>query len=335
MMTAMRAPGHLAVAKLQHQLKEQRVKTALVTGGLGFVGTNLSNELFTRGYKVIAVDNRFTPGGYGENRVWRNILDDDTLTELMVDVDVVFHLAVVCLPETFLKPDYGLEVSVHGTLRTLRACHKTKTFFVYISSSEVYGDGGVPMAETQPFRPTTLYGAGKAAGEMVTEAYAKTHNLRDRILIIRPTNCYGPHAREDKHATIITKLLRSMIFNEAMTIYGDGKQTRDFMHVSDTVDGIITAYENREKLVLHPTVNICTGNETNLEQLIKLCWQAVHEENIDPMGEITYDKKPRKGDVRRMWLSPWYAQQMLGWKSKIGLAEGLRDYVRWLVKEHE
>jgi len=336
---------------LEKERRKQEIEgsnpTALVTGGLGFVGLNLCSELHRRGYNVKTVDNRldlpnsFTPKGIttaNHTIPWehshRSILNCLPISMLQ-DVDVVFHLAVVSLPETFEKPDYGLEVSVHGTLRVLRVAHEAGAFFVYVSSSEVYGDGSVPMAEGQCPRPTTMYGVGKTAGEYVVEAYAKMNHLRDRYLIIRPTNCYGPYAREDKHATIITKLLRSLIFNEVMSIYGDGKQTRDFMHVSDTVDGIITAYENREKLALHPTVNICTGKETSLNKLVELCWDAVNEEGVDPMGQIHYEEETRKGDVRRMWLDPWYAREMLGWKSKIALKEGLRDYTRWLVKEHE
>jgi len=314
--------------------------TALVTGGFGFVGFNLCLDLQARGYNIVTVDNRLTesPLKVSWSKDWqhyhRSILNS-TLEDCIKDVDVVFHLAVVSLPETFERPDYSLEVATHGTFRVLEAVHKAGAFFVYVSSSEVYGDGSVPMAETQNFRPTTLYGAGKAAGELITESYAKMNHLRDRYLIIRPTNCYGPHAREDKHATIITKLLRSMIFNQEMTVYGDGKQTRDFMHVSDTVDGIITAYENREKLALHPTVNLCTGKETSLNKLIELCWDAVKAEDREPMGQIVYAEQPRKGDVRRMWLDPWYTHRVLGWKSKIALKEGLRDYVKWLVEKHE
>jgi len=312
-------------------------QTALVTGGLGFVGMNLCSELARRGYNVRVLDNNhmdrlLNVKKQGEWEVWyADVLDTPQIRKAAEGCDVVFHLAVVSLPETFVNTKISLETAVLGTYRAFQAAAEAGAFFVYVSSSEVYGDGDVPMSEAQCPKPTTMYGAGKAAGELVTQAYAKLHNIRSQYLIIRPFNCYGPYAREDKHATIITKMLKAILLDREVTIYGDGKQTRDFMHVEDTVDGIITAYERRDKLMLHPIVNICTGRETSLNKLWKICQEAAEAEGFKPRGKLVYSDA-RPGDIRRMWGNPWYAKSMLGWQYKIELKEGLRDYLRWMFE---
>lgn len=316
------------------------MKTAMVTGGAGFVGTNLCLELKKRGYNVRCFDNNYKDRlplmeKEGIEIFHQDVLDYPRLRSAAADCDVVFHLAVMCLPFTFKEPKYSLDVAVQGTHNAFKAAHKAGAFFVYCSSSEIYGDGKVPMAETQCPRPTTLYGAGKAAGELVTEAYAKLHNLRDRYLIVRPFNCYGPYAREDKYATVITNFLKVLIHGGQVNVLGDGTQTRDFMHVSDTVDGMISIYEGREKFALHEIVNICTGKETSLNKLWDLCVNSASGEVPLIHSYLRAFGEPRKGDVRRMWGSPWYAENMLGWKHKINLEQGLRDYVKWMVKKDE
>ena len=316
------------------------MKTALVTGGAGFVGTNLCLELKKRGYHVKCLDNNYKDRLPFMEKSDIEIHHKDVLDgwlqiyKAAKDSDVVIHLAVMCLPLTFKYPQQSMMVAVHGTYNVLKAAHKAGAFFVYVSSSEVYGSYTTPMSEALPLKPSTLYGAGKAAGELVTEAYAKLHNLRDKYLIVRPFNCYGPYAREDKYATVITNFLKALIHGGQVNVYGDGLQTRDFMHVSDTVDGLIVAYEGREKLTLHPIVNLCTGKETSLNKLWDLCVDVVESELDSPAKSyLRAFGRVRQGDIRRMWGSPWYAEHMLGWKYKIDLEEGLRDYVKWLVEK--
>lgn len=172
-------------------------KTALVTGGMGFLGTNLCLELKKRGYDVIAYDTNlwdrlslFEKNGIEVRH--KDVLDLPPLLAAAKGVDVVFHLATMCLPFSFKEPHYTLDVATKGTLNAFYAAHKNNAFFVYCSSSEVYGEALPPHSDIcSRLMPTTIYGAAKLAGEYVTEAYARIHNCRDKYVIVRPFNCYS------------------------------------------------------------------------------------------------------------------------------------------------
>lgn len=320
---------------------------ALVTGGAGFIGTNLCLALKNRGYEVVCFDSNHMERMklFEQNDIeflYQDVLDQDKLHQAARGVDVVFHLATMCLPYSLEgDPRYTLDVSDKGTYNAIHAARYHNAFFVYVSSSEVYGRGKVPMVETQTFQPSTIYGAAKAAGELVTTAYSALH--RAPYLIARPFNCYGRFAREDKYATVITKMLKALIEGGEVQIHGEGKQTRDFMHIDDTVEGIISAFEGHERLTLYPIVNICTGRETCIEDLWGLCQNAYvreYPEGADglmassPHAKLVYGTA-RPGDIDRMFGHTWYADTMLKWKSKIRLEEGLKSYVRWLLMERE
>lgn len=308
-------------------------KLALVTGGLGFIGTNLSRELTKRGYVVRVLDYNqdrvLWAEQQGDWEVWyTNILNGD-LKKAVDGVDVVFNLATICLQESLKNPELCIETAVQGNMRVLKATHQAQAFFVHISSSEVYGDTKTPIFEESPLKPTTIYGAAKAAGELITEAYCRLHHLRDKYIIVRPFNSYGPESREDENAQIITNFLRNMILGKDCLIHGSGYQTRDFMYVSDTVDGIITAYEKHDKLALYPIVNICTGKETSMNGLYQMCANVCGSEGVNVRGILLYDDE-RPGDIRKMVGDPWYAKESIKWKYKVSLDEGLRKYLHWL-----
>lgn len=314
------------------------MSTALITGGAGFVGTNLCLELKRRGFTVVCLDNNHMEreplfDSEGIEFLYWDVLDAERMKAACRDIDVVFHLATMCLPYSLEKdPRYTLKVSAEGTLNVFEACHSpgNNAFFVYVSSSQVYGRGHVPMEEGQAISPTTIYGAAKAAGELVTLAHGQQHSLP--YLIVRPFNCYGPYAREDAYATIVTKMLRAFIHGDEVQVYGDGKQSRDFTYISNTVDGIVTAYERRDKLKLFPTVNVCSGRETGLDELWILCRQASSLGAED--ARLVYGP-PRPGDITRMLGSTWYCKNMTGWQAQVSLEEGLAKYAKWLSEKHE
>lgn len=323
-------------------------KTALIVGGAGFLGTNLALELKKRGYTVKVLDYD-THGRIplfekeGIEYSDRDVVSDGEFGVYTAakECSVVFYLATVCLPHSFKEPEWTLRVSTEGALNSFMAASRHNAFFVYCSSSEIYGNGPVPMAETQLPHPSTIYGAAKAAGELVTEAYARLKGETNQYLIVRPFNCYGPYAREDLYATVVTNFIRKMLTGGEAVIRGDGKQTRDFNHVQDIVDGLITAYEKREKLALYPVINLCTGRETSLNELWELCQDAVVDvwpngmERLmgpQPHVKLVYDEQPRKGDVKRMCGFTRNTKMLIGWKSKITLEQGLREYTKWMLK---
>jgi UDP-glucose 4-epimerase len=315
-------------------------KTACVIGGAGFVGMNLCQELFKRGYTVRSLDNNYLDRLQKQTDLGIETFHSDILDgwlgiyKAVEEADVVFHLAIICLPQTFKEPHYSLEVATKGLYNSLRAAREAGAFFVYCSSSEVYGSllpAQFEFYETDPYRPTTIYGAAKASGELITQAYAYLHSLRDKYLIVRPFNCYGPWSREDIFATVVTNFVKNLLEHKPCVIHGDGEQVRDWMYVADTVDGMIHAYENRERLALQPIINICTGHPTTVNDLFELCCYAA--DVAPPPGSLQYDDD-RHGDVRGMIGSTWYAENMLNWKAKTSLPDGLKQYVEWMRQTH-
>jgi len=307
---------------------------ALVTGGAGFIGSNLCKALLERGYEVTVLDNNYADRKellekwgvkvvHGYVRAmpsWKN-------------VDVVFHLAAICLGECIDTPYHGWHVNTEGTLAVCKRALETKTFMVYVSSSEAYGNNvmrkGVyePLNEEERLQPTTLYGASKAAGELITRTFF-CNKAPLEYLILRPFNTYGPYAREDKYAMVITKFIQRLKKGLPPEIHGDGFQTRDWTYIDDTVRGIIECYEQREKLALSPVVNICSGTETMIHSLFNLIVKTTNC-YCHPIH-----KEQRLGDVRRMFGDTFRAKHLVGFQPTISLEEGLRRYVSWWDENH-
>jgi UDP-glucose 4-epimerase len=309
---------------------------ASVVGGAGFIGSNLCAELKKRGYDVVSIDNNYIDRLCEQTRqdIEAHHLDIlgswEELYQAIEGSDVVYHLAVVCLPETFEKPHYSLDVATKGTLNVIKAAHEAKAFFIYCSSSEVYGElpsKQFEFTETDSFRPTTIYGAAKAAGELVTKAYVNLHYLRDGYLILRPFNCYGPGSREDKYATVVTNFVKNLLEEKPCIIHGDGSQQRDWMYVADTVDAMIYAYEHNFRLALQPEMNICTGHATSINDLFSMVCRAIGVN--PPPGSLQYDEE-RQGDAQRIVGGTWYAATQLGWRASVPLNTGLKLYVKWM-----
>ncbi|MFQ6064271.1 MAG: NAD-dependent epimerase/dehydratase family protein [Candidatus Bathyarchaeia archaeon] len=303
----------------------------LVTGGAGFIGTHLCKALNERGYEVVALDNNYANRKELLSKLDIEVIHGDVLNPKSYPdrwFDAVFHLAVVCLGQCMEMPFYGWKVNTEGTLHVCRWAEKTDTFMIYVSSSEAYGHTKVPMHEDQHLRPTTLYGASKATGELITRTFFYNKTPLS-YLIIRPFNTYGPYAREDKYAMAPTAFIRDLLAGREPVIYGLGQQTRDWTYIDDTVRGLIECYEHRKELALTPIVNICSGKETSINQLLRMI-QKVTGSTAHP--EIRH---ARKGDIHRMWGDPTRAKILMGFEPTISLKEGFEKYVKWWKRTHE
>jgi len=305
-------------------------KRILVTGGAGFIGSHLVDQLSRQNQVVVADD---LSAGKRENLAdairYRGVILKKAdirnlrlMRRLMKGIDIVFHAATQCLRLSFTKPHLVTDVNVVGTLSALTAARENKVHrFVYISSSEVYGTAiEAPMREDHPIRPTTVYGATKFAGELYTLSFFQRYGMP--VNVIRPFNTYGPRSHfEGYSGEVIPKFLVRLMSGKPPVIFGDGKQTRDFTYVSDVVDGMIRAAAS-DKLIGKP-VNIAYGREISINEIAREVI-SLFGEKLKPVYEA-----PRPSDVRRHFADVRLAGQKLSYTAKIPIRSGLKIFADW------
>lgn len=236
-------------------------------------------------------------------------------------IDVTFNLAVIPLPASLTKPKWVFEENVNITLNM---CELIKENYfdtlIHFSSSEVYGTSEyAPMDEKHPLNSTTPYAASKAASDHIVLSYYRTFGIDASI--IRPFNNYGPRQNEGSYAGVIPLTIKRILSGEAPIIYDDGKQTRDYLYVTETANAALDIYNSAN--TRGKVLNIASGKEISIETLIKLI-----------AGYLKYDKyiiyeKARPGDVRRHIACIYLAEDLIGFKPLISFEEGLRRTVEW------
>ncbi len=307
----------------------------LVTGGAGFIGSNLVDELAKTNH-VVVLDN-FSSGrkenmahheGNADVEIIRgDIRDKELVGRVTRGIDLIYHLAVQCLRVSIHDPEINHEVNATGTLNLCMAARKNNVRrFVYISSSEVYGTAlRTPMDETHPTEPTTVYGASKLAGQQYTLAYHRTYGMQTMVVI--PFNTYGPREHyEGAHGEVIPKFVLRALNDEPPVIFGDGAQTRDFTYVDDTVRGIILASEC--DAMIGQAVNIARGEEVTIRAIAGKIYQKLGKAHIQPIIE-----KVRPGDVRRHYAGVEKAKKLFGFSADIGIDEGLDRFIQWFISQ--
>lgn len=303
---------------------------ALVTGGAGFIGSNLVTFLLKKGWSVTVIDDLSV--GKKENlpkhpQLCLEIADIrkfSKMSRLVKGHSVVFHLATQCVRKSINDPFLVHDVNTSGTLSMLEASVGANIEkFVYVSSSEIYGSAlQIPMKETHPLNPTTIYGASKLAGEYYARSYLMTHKLP--VVIARPFNTYGYNAHfEGVYGEVIPRFVIRALNGLPMQIFGDGKQTRDFTFVSDTVDGL---YKIAKVGTTGEIYNLARGEEVSITKLA----QTINSLVKKPVG-ITY-LSDRPGDVRRHFADITRAKERLGFVPQIAISDGLKKYISWFQK---
>jgi UDP-glucose 4-epimerase len=285
---------------------------AVVTGGAGFIGSHLADALVARGDHVTVVDDLST-GRREHVPAAAELVVHDIREPLTVDADVVFHLAAQADVGTSVeRPLFDAEVNVLGTLRVLEAARAAGAAVVFSSTGgAIYGDVDAPAAEDAPLRPVSPYGMAKLAAEGYVDGWRRLHGLR--TVVLRFANVYGPRQSASLEGGVIAIFLERLAAGEETTVFGDGEQTRDFVHVDDVVAGLLAAAG-------HPggTFNIGTGVETTVNRLHELCREACGRDVPPSHGP------PRLGDARRSALDVSRVAAELGWRAELPLAEGLR-----------
>ena len=309
-------------------------KTVLVTGGAGFIGSHLAEALLCRGVKkLVIVDNLFV--GKMENLAtirdrivfYKEDASDLHTMEAIVrreGVQIVYNMATMALIYSFFNPHtaYMINVRIADVLIHLLRNGEYETL-IHTSSSEAYGTAlYTPMDENHPLNPTTPYAAGKAAADLLIKSLYNIYNLD--VVIIRPFNNYGPRQNMDGPLAGIIPITAKRISNgEKPIIEGNGKQTRDYIYVSDTVKGLILSYEYDN--VRGEIINIGSGIEYKIEDIVKRICELFHY-----TGGIEYTNE-RSADVKRLCASSEKAEKLLGFKPEIEFDEGIKKTMTWYM----
>jgi len=313
-------------------VQHQRV---LVTGGAGFIGSELVRQLAARGSGVRVVDNLVNGRRenleevLGENveLVVADVRDAKSMSSLVRDVDVVFHLACLGVRHSIHSPIENHEVNASATLGLLNTARSSGVKrFVNVSSSEVYGTARtVPITEDHPTLPMTVYGASKLAGEAYTRAFWETY--RYPTVVLRPFNAYGPRCHhEGDSGEVIPKFMLRCLAGKPMVIFGDGTQTRDFTFVGDTAAGILAA--GLSDTSVGQTINLGSGKEIQVRELANTIAQALGR----PRAEIAH-VEPRPGDVLRLLAESSKARSLLQFQPTVSLHDGLTRLRDWYASQ--
>lgn len=307
----------------------------LVTGGAGFIGSELVRYLAASGARVRIVDNlvngrRENLDGILSSTVElhvADIRDHAPMSLLLRDVDVVFHLACLGVRHSIHSPIENEEVNAVATLRLLEIARRSGVKrFVYTSTSEVYGlVTTVPVSEEHPTWPMTVYGSSKLAGEAHTRAF--WHEFHFPTVVLRPFNAYGPRCHhEGDSGEVIPRFMLRCLAGRPMVIFGDGTQTRDFTFVSDTAAGIVVAGLSEGSV--GQTINLGSGKEITVTQLATMIAEVLGR----PDAEISY-VDPRPGDVLRLLSDSSKARNTFGFRTTVALRDGLTRLRDWYAAQ--
>jgi UDP-glucose 4-epimerase len=295
---------------------------ALVTGGAGFIGSHVAEGLLARGDEVTILDD--LSDGKRENvpegaRLVEGDIRDPVAVFAEVKPEVCFHLAAQKdVRVSVARPDFDADVNVIGTVRVLEAAREHNTQIVFSSTGgAMYGECEEPASESKQPEPLAPYGVSKLAGEEYLAAYNRLYGTRH--VSLRLGNVYGP--RQDPHgeAGVVAIFFTRLLEGEPPRIFGDGRQTRDYVYARDVVRATLAA-----EALDGGVYNIGTGRETSVVELLDLCLRVAGK-NAEP--EFA---PQRPGELQRSVLDPGRAVDELGWRPERSLEDGLRETWEWV-----
>lgn len=303
----------------------------LVTGGAGFIGSNIVQLLLEEGHQVVVLDNLLS--GYRQNLdrlpraefIEADVRDAAAVARSAAGVEVIFHLAAsVGNARSIEDPIQDSEINVLGTLRVLEAARNAGVRkLVFSSSAGIFGElKTLPIREDHPVEPDSPYGASKLAAEKLCLAYAKLYELE--AVCLRYFNVYGVNQRYDAYGNVIPIFAHQMLHGQPLTIFGDGEQTRDFVNVRDVARANYQAGMSRG---VSGAFNVASATRITINRLVELMTEAGGVQPVVRHGP------PRKGDVRHSLADVSAARDAIGYEPSVGLPEGLAEYMAWAKKE--
>ena len=301
---------------------------ALVTGGAGFIGSHLVDRLVRDGHQVLVVDN-LTSGNRGNldqavdsgaTLQVADVTDGPALKNIFADFqpDTVFHLAAqIDVRNSMVNPGFDAMVNVVGTVNLLnQSCDHGVGRFIFMSTGgAIYGEGeglDLPLSEGAGVGALSPYGHSKYAAETYLDFFMRPRGLK--TLSLRPGNVYGPRQDAMGEAGVVAIFAGRILSGESLTVFGDGKQTRDYVYAEDVADACARAAVTE----CGGTVNIGTGRETSVLEIVEFLGKSSGKGPIDVSFEAGRD-----GEVRAMSLDSSRAEELLGWLPSVGIEEGL------------
>ena len=309
------------------------IDRVLVTGGAGFIGSELVGQLAAAGASVTVADNLVNGrpenlDGLPSDRVRLEIVDirnKDAMADLVSGVETIFHLACLGVRHSIHSPTENHEVNATATLGLRTAARSAGVGrFVHVSTSEIYGSArSVPMTEEHPASPSTVYGASKLAGEAYARAFHRTHGFP--TVVVRPFNTFGPKCHhEGDSGEVIPKFMLRCLAGQPMLIFGSGAQTRDFTYVSDIARGIVAAGVIEK--AIGGTFNLGSGREVAIDALAREISATLGRADAD-----TERRPPRPGDVARLCADTSKARALLDFETAVDLRDGLKRLHDWYL----
>jgi nucleoside-diphosphate-sugar epimerase len=306
---------------------------AIVTGGAGFIGSHIVDELLERGVETTVIDN-FTTGSmenlrrHTDNRLLRvvtgDVMEARRLLDNVDDVDVVFHEAAIAnVLKSVQDPTLVHNVNVNATLELMNFCvDKHVRRLVFASSAAAYGVvDNPPASEDMVCAPHSPYGASKLAIEGYLNAYYKSYGLE--TVALRYFNAYGPRQKSDDYSGVITTFTNHLLLRERPLIFGDGTQTRDFVNVRDIVQANMLAMESEN--AAGGIFNVASGDSINILELFETLRTVTGASGIEPRFA-----PPRAGDVREGSASIAKIRKALGYSPSVAPKEGLAEVVDYI-----
>lgn len=325
-------------------------KSWLITGGCGFIGRNLLATLLAEGQLDIRILDNLSIGSkkdlleiYNFREIDMPIMSRPVGVELLVGdvcnlddaysackgIDIVIHLAGNSGVQASIEnPHYDCQANVVGTLNMLESSRKNRVSrFVFASSSAPLGEQEPPIHEKKVPMPVSPYGASKLACEAYCSAYYRSFGLE--TVVLRFGNVYGPLSTHK--SSVVAKFIKKAFREEALEIYGDGQQTRDFIYVSDLIRSIRLAAEVN---CAGEIFQIATHNETPINELVQLLIQRIEEAKPKANIQVQYASR-RKGDITRNYSDISKAREILGFEPEVDLHMGLKKTIDWFISSNK